>query len=122
LKTNTIKELAKIKKISLRTLSAEIGMSVTGFHQALSNDSLKVKALEKIAEVLDVPVAVFFKEEEEALSIVNEGNFNYAGKNKGDISQSFNKGSDQECWKLLAAKDRELAEVQKKYIALLEKK
>jgi len=51
------------KQISQRDLASKIGMTQSGLSQALASGDLKVSTLEKIAEVLDVPVTCFFEVE-----------------------------------------------------------
>lgn len=65
---NKIEEIRKEKNISKTEFYKAIGMSTTGFLQMVENNSMKITTLEKIAEVLNVPISIFF---EEALSGVN---------------------------------------------------
>lgn len=48
----------------MKALAGEVGMTETGLHRALKNKSLKVKTLERISEVLEVPIAFLFGEEQ----------------------------------------------------------
>jgi len=57
-----ITELRKLKKITEKELSEGIGMSLTGFRQALANDDFKISTLQKIAQCLKVDISVFLKE------------------------------------------------------------
>lgn len=41
-----------------------INMSDTGYRQSVENKSMKIETLQKIAEVLNVPISVFFEETE----------------------------------------------------------
>jgi len=61
---NKIKILLNQKNLTIDALSEKIDMTASGFHYAVKNKSLKVKDLQKIAEVLEVPVAYFFEEGE----------------------------------------------------------
>ena len=56
---NKINELCSKRGITLLQLSKKIGMS-NSFYTTLKTGSLKVETLEKIAEVLEVPITVFF--------------------------------------------------------------
>ena len=60
--SNRITEIRKLKKITEKELSEGIGMSLTGFRQALSNDDFKIRTLQKIAQYLNVDISVFLKE------------------------------------------------------------
>lgn len=119
--TNKIKSLAKLRKISIADLAVEIGMSVTGFYEALANNTLKITTLEKIGQSLGVPITYFFKEEEEGFN-ANESQVNYGKSIDGNITQSIIKSSEQECYKKLTAAEKEIRKLQDKIIQLLEKK
>jgi transcriptional regulator with XRE-family HTH domain len=123
LNNNTLKGLLKIKKMTIKELAEDhLDMSEGGFHEALKNNTLQVKKLEKIAEVLGVPIEVFFREGGDINSYVNEGQaiYNNLHTNKGDMNQSFGSSKkDKDCWEKLKQKEEELA-LAKKYITLLE--
>lgn len=55
-----IKELCDTKRISLPDLSEQVGLSKTGLYKTIANSSMKVDTLERIAEVLEVPIFIFF--------------------------------------------------------------
>lgn len=61
---NIIKEMCKEKNISLQQLAKEIGITEAGLHQIFKNKTTRVKTLESIANVLRVPINVFFHPEE----------------------------------------------------------
>ncbi len=61
-----ISQIRKIRKITEKELSAEIGMSMTGFRQAMANDDFKVSTLINIAKVLNVDIAYLVKPETQA--------------------------------------------------------
>jgi transcriptional regulator with XRE-family HTH domain len=61
---NKIRNLAVNKNINLKDLAEKIGMSEGGFHQSLKNNTLKVSVIEKIAEILQIPVFVLFEDNE----------------------------------------------------------
>ncbi len=61
MKYKIIKEMCEAKKISLPELAEKIGMSKGGIYTAINNESLKIDALEKIAEILKVDISVFFE-------------------------------------------------------------
>ena len=51
------------RRIRIYALSAEIGLTEAGFYKMLSVGSIKVRTLEKIAKVLDLPMTWFFEKE-----------------------------------------------------------
>ncbi|NCD70072.1 helix-turn-helix domain-containing protein [Mucilaginibacter agri] len=57
-----IRQHAKHQRMTLCDLAAAIDMTEAGFYKMLSTDSMKVKTLKKIAEVLNLPVNIFFEE------------------------------------------------------------
>ena len=63
-------KLLKIKKksdemnISIRSLSATIGMSEQNLHKCIRDNRIEAGVLEKIAVALDVPLSYFFDEVE----------------------------------------------------------
>jgi len=58
-----IRQLAKRKKIPLNELAELLDMSNTGLQRILNTNSTKIDTLEKIAEILDVPIHLFFQED-----------------------------------------------------------
>ena len=50
--------------ISIRSLSATIGMSEQNLHKCIRNNRIEAGVLEKIAVALEVPVSYFFDEGE----------------------------------------------------------
>ncbi|MDD3739401.1 MAG: helix-turn-helix transcriptional regulator [Lentimicrobiaceae bacterium] len=62
---NKIREIAKEKKITMRKLAFESGVSEPGLYQLIRNNSTTLDTLAKIAEVLDVDIRIFFETEEE---------------------------------------------------------
>lgn len=55
-----IKELADKQKLSIKQLCKQIDITDVGLAKMIKNNSLKVTILEKIANVLQVPVSYFF--------------------------------------------------------------
>lgn len=55
-----IKVLCDRQRIPIKELAAKCGITEAGLHQMLRNQSMRIDILEKIAEVLSVPVSVFF--------------------------------------------------------------
>jgi DNA-binding Xre family transcriptional regulator len=57
-----IRDLSSDKKITLRDLANSINISEDGLQKIIKNGRTNTDTLEKIAEVLNVPVGVFFDE------------------------------------------------------------
>ena len=58
--TSLLQLVWKNKGYTKKSLCNEIGMTTNGFDHALKNMTLKVRDLERIAEVLGVPITLFF--------------------------------------------------------------
>ncbi|QJD94738.1 helix-turn-helix domain-containing protein [Mucilaginibacter robiniae] len=58
-----IRQQTKVKRITLADLAQLIDMTEAGFYKMLSSESIKVKTLKKVAEVLQQPVEFFLKEQ-----------------------------------------------------------
>jgi transcriptional regulator with XRE-family HTH domain len=58
-----IKNSARQRKISLSDLASRIDYSEAGFHKALTNGTLRVEAIIRIAKVLDLSLDSFVKDE-----------------------------------------------------------
>jgi len=52
-----IKEVAANKNISIKSLVSRIGISEPGFYKSLDNNSMNIKTLDKIAQVLNVTIS-----------------------------------------------------------------
>lgn len=61
-----IKELLKEKKITIKSFSADIGMTEQGLQKLIRDNSTKIETLELIAKKLNVSVMVFFDENTQA--------------------------------------------------------
>lgn len=57
-----IRQHAKHQRMTLSELAAGIDMTEAGFYKMLSTESIKVKTLRKISEVLKLPIHLFFEE------------------------------------------------------------
>lgn len=58
-----IKNSARQRKISLADLAGRIDYSEAGFHKALTNGTLRVEAIIRIAKILDLSLESFVKDE-----------------------------------------------------------
>lgn len=59
---STIKTLMLENKVTVRRMCKEIGVTESGFWKMLKNGSVKTSTLEKIAQVLEIPVTYFFED------------------------------------------------------------
>jgi transcriptional regulator with XRE-family HTH domain len=71
---NKIELLRKKKRISKTEFYEAIGMSTNGFLQMVENNSMKITTLQKIADVLGVPMSFFF-EDGEQVDLLDAGAF-----------------------------------------------
>lgn len=69
-----IKEIAEAQGISIRALADAIGVKENQIHVMVRTNSTKIETLEKIANTLHVPVAVFFNERIDEKAQTNIGN------------------------------------------------
>lgn len=60
---NRLKRVLEDRGISMRRAATEIGMTGSGLSQAIENDSIKARDIQKIAEFLRVPVETLFSEQ-----------------------------------------------------------
>jgi len=115
-----IKILAREKKISIRALANELGMTEQGLQLLIRENSTKIDTLERIASILDVPVGVFFDEENKNRNI-NSHNRISGGKN---IVGNGNKMTDdnlQYLQKQIAKKDELIDKLSNRIIELTNK-
>lgn len=59
--TTSLLQAIKDKGYTINSLSKEIGMSHVGLANGINKGILKVETLEKILDVLDIPIAHFFE-------------------------------------------------------------
>ena len=85
---SNIKKIAESKRITLTSICNEIGMTTANLHKCIRENRIEAGALEKIAQVLEVPINCFYDNTEPVLD----------------------------------AKDVEIIDLQRKYIAVLEEK
>ncbi len=57
-----IKELAELRELSIRELADKVGLKENQIHVMCRTNSTKIDTLEKIADVLCVPISYFFEE------------------------------------------------------------
>lgn len=60
-----IKNLSRIKGLSIRQLCLKIDMTESGLNRALKNNSVKIDTIQRIADVFEVPIQYFFSDTDE---------------------------------------------------------
>ena len=59
-----IKKIAEEKRITLKSIADEIGMTTANLHKCVKGNRIEAGNLEMIAKLLDVPISCFFDEAE----------------------------------------------------------
>ena len=77
-----IKEIARAKKISIKNLAENVGITEQGLQKLIRDNSTKVETLESIAKCLTVPVYTFFDEQ------VEMSNIDYKDKYYSELEKS----------------------------------
>jgi transcriptional regulator with XRE-family HTH domain len=107
-----IRELAKVKKITIRELAKKIGVRDGAIHKIIQKGSTNTTTLEKIAKVLDVPVSYFFDDEIPAKQIPQK---TINQKDSGDIIMgemvTVNKSTVDELIQILKTRDEQINEL-----------
>jgi len=120
-----IKKIAESKKISISKLISEIDMTESGFYAMLRNDSMKIKTLQKIADVLGVSVSYFFSELNHAEVHQNETSGNSDKKQDSLVEKTVvihdTNSIETEFLKREIDNLRELIRMKDKYIEIIEK-
>nr|DAH86245.1 MAG TPA: helix-turn-helix domain protein [Caudoviricetes sp.] len=83
-----IKQLTAVKGMTMTELAKQLGMSIQALSRIIRENSTKVSTLERIAEILGVPVTTFFDE----VSHVNTVSINTGVQGSPNAVQSV--GSD----------------------------
>lgn len=66
-----IKDFCERKKIEIKRLAEETGMSEQNFHRCIRINKMQAGDLEKVAHILNVPISTFFDEVDSSNSIIN---------------------------------------------------
>jgi transcriptional regulator with XRE-family HTH domain len=103
-----IRDLCDRKKITIRELATKVGMQDISIHQLIKKGKTNTETLEKIAEILDVSVGIFFDD-------VTGGNITQKGKRNtasiyGNISLSDCQKEVEHLQELLKEKEQLLEE------------
>jgi transcriptional regulator with XRE-family HTH domain len=85
---SSLKILMKERKITARNLCQKIGITESGLWKMVKNDSMQISVLEKIAYLLDVPMAYFFENN-------TNGSNNKNSNNSGGMNVTANGDNNQ---------------------------
>ena len=99
---NRIKLICKERQMTLRQLSMNLGITEVGFQKMFNSESLKVKTLSKISEILDINITMFF----ENITKLNELNSIEIKNNHGVIGGIQHNGSKDESVELQLCKQK----------------
>lgn len=91
LDVNKIEEIRKLKFRTQLNFCEKIGLSVKGYTNALNRKDFKYTTLEKIAEVLEIPISYFFYDEKSKNYNNNENNINVVNDNKSSYGSDLKK-------------------------------
>lgn len=82
-----IKRTAKEAKMTLAELAEKIGYSEAGFHKAIANGTLNLKAIIKLSQVLNLPLETFIQKEEvlTLATVINKVNQEEPDSKWGDM-------------------------------------
>jgi transcriptional regulator with XRE-family HTH domain len=104
-----IRDLCERKQITIRELAAKVGMQDISIHQLIKKGKTNTETLKKIADVLDVPVGIFFEE---------TPNGNVSQNGKGNFVANSNNVTISECESKLEIAQNKISNLE----ALLEEK
>lgn len=58
-----LKDLISENNLTIEKVCVKIGMTTSGFHASVKNNTMRISVIENIADILNIPVTTFFKEE-----------------------------------------------------------
>lgn len=106
-----IRTLAKERRMSLKTLAQNVGISENGIHAILKNNITTSDTLERISQVLGVSPAVFF-------DVPQQGSANAVGEGASAIVGNDNEIVPKRVLDMLAQKDERINELTNKLLSL----
>ena len=96
-----LRNLLQEKNITIEKLCSDIGITRSGYHMMIKNDTMRINTLEKISKFLDVPVYTFFTDDYKNETSVSED------------QQALNELVDQAHQKLMTFKEEQIIELKK---------
>ena len=84
-----IKVIAKERGIAINDLAEQLGITPQAVHLMVRENSTKTETLERVAQILQVPITVFFDEEKETVKQTQNGG---SGNKQagGNFTEGFN--------------------------------
>lgn len=93
---NAIRNLAEAKGITLRELSSMLGISEDGLQKMMQKGSTKTTTLERLSEILDVPIGYFF-DDVKYQKVVSANHGSAASINGNAVVRNVNRDKDNDC-------------------------
>lgn len=85
-----IKTLSKERKITLRSLANQVGISEQGLQKIIRDNTTSISTVERIAAILGVSPAVFFDETPTSVNAMGDNSIAISGSgNEISIQQKF---------------------------------
>ena len=119
---NKLRDTLKRKKISVKELAGLIGFTVNGLHMTLRNNTLKIRDLVKISEVLKEPISslidetkgdkTYTTEEFDAL-MLNDNVEQYEQLSKKDLQLQLLKKENEHLKEIIKGKDELIKELKR---------
>lgn len=104
-----IKVIASAKKIPLKKIADEIGVTPTGLSKIIRDNTTTIRTVERIAAILGVSPAVFFDETPTSVNAMGDNSIAISGSgNEISIQQKF--------LDMLAEKDERIKELTNKLL------
>ncbi len=103
-----IKEIADLKKISVQTIAHKLGRSKQAVYDIYKKESVKTEQLEQLSEILEMPVTMFFSDDQ---VILESENFESKYFNPGKYSDLLDKFIElQEKYVIIASENTKFRE------------
>lgn len=104
-----IKTISKERKITLRSLANQVGISEQGLQKIIRDNTTSISTVERIAAILGVSPAVFFDETPTSVNAMGDNSIAISGSgNEISIQQKF--------LDMLAEKDERIKELTDKLL------
>ncbi len=98
---NKLKTILQEKNITIEKLCQNVGITRSGYHMMIKNDTMQICTLEKISKFLDVQVYTFFTDDYKNEAIISED------------EKAINELVDQANQKLMQFKEEQIIELKK---------
>ena len=105
---NKIKILAETKKITIKELADQIGMTSNGLKRSVENETMSIKGVKELCSILEMSIAEFF---DEPVALNNSGNIISRSTAGGDIAAGGNASEVLFLRQQIKEKDRQINEL-----------